>query len=193
MRLILIRHAATEGNRHRYIGREDLPLSAEGERQADLLAARLSSEHLDAIYASPLERAVRTAEPIARGRGLDVRTRDALMEIDYGTLQGTIKGAKPFSLRKSYLDEPMPGGESLTDVWQRLGPICDELLGELVKGRVVAVIGHYWSNRILLSRLQGLQFEQSLSNSGYKPGNASALALAFERTSNRIIGTARIA
>ena len=93
MRLILIRHAATEGNRHRYIGREDLPLSAEGERQADLLAARLSSEHLDAIYASPLERAVRTAEPIARGRGLDVRTRDALIEIDYGTLQGTIKGA----------------------------------------------------------------------------------------------------
>lgn len=187
MRLILIRHAATEGNRHRYVGREDLPLSCEGERQANALAARLTGEHIDAIYSSPLARAVRTAEAIASSRATNVRIRDALMEIDYGTLQGASKATRPFRLRKEYLTEPIPGGESLTDVWQRLGSLCDELLAERIADRKIAVVGHYWSNRILLARLQGMSLADAFSASSYKPTNASALALEFTRSAGNVV------
>jgi probable phosphoglycerate mutase len=187
MRLILVRHAATEGNRHRYIGRQDLPLSAEGERQAAGLAARLAGERIDVIISSPLVRARRTAEAIAARRSLCVQLRDGLMEIDYGTLQGTIKGERPFSLRKAYLVEPMPGGESLTDVWERLGPVCDELLGALDTHRVIAVVGHFWSNRILLSRLRGHQLQQALGECRYKPANASAMAIELAAAQGSVI------
>ena len=179
MRLILIRHATTEGNRHRYVGREDLPLSSEGERQAKVLAARLAGEHIHAIYTSPLERAVRTAEQIAAGRGLDLRKRDALMEVDFGTLQGTSKGAKKLNLKRMYLDAPIPGGESLTDVWRRLGPVCEELTSQMLSCCRICVVGHYWSNRILLARLQGTDFADALLPASYKPANASAHGSRF--------------
>lgn len=69
MELILIRHALPL-RREVIDGAADPDLSPEGLQQARLLADYLSSETLDAIYTSPMRRAVQTAEPLASATGL---------------------------------------------------------------------------------------------------------------------------
>ena len=65
MRLILIRHAETDGNKRSFVGRQDLPLNANGHAQALELARALAPLSIDIVLASPLRRAVQTAGPIA--------------------------------------------------------------------------------------------------------------------------------
>jgi 2,3-bisphosphoglycerate-dependent phosphoglycerate mutase len=83
MELLLIRHAEPE----RVFGVEggapaDPGLTPLGQRQAKALAAWLESEPIDAIWASPLRRALDTARPLADALGLAVQTEDALAEYD---------------------------------------------------------------------------------------------------------------
>ena len=63
-------------------GPADPELSADGRAQAELLASYLSSEHFDAIYASPLRRAYETAESVAKPHGVDVQVSDGVAEYD---------------------------------------------------------------------------------------------------------------
>ncbi|HEY7627998.1 MAG TPA: histidine phosphatase family protein [Ilumatobacteraceae bacterium] len=83
MELLLVRHALPL-RRECVDGPADPDLSPDGHAQAEHLATYLSSEHLDAIYASPLRRAYQTAEAIAAGRDLDVDVCDGIVEFDRG-------------------------------------------------------------------------------------------------------------
>ena len=64
--------------------RADPPLSELGRQQAAQVAARLAAERIDAIYTSPLRRAVETAEPLARTLGLEPAIQDEVAEFDRG-------------------------------------------------------------------------------------------------------------
>lgn len=87
--LLLVRHAHTDAVGRSLAGRAaGVALSPDGRVQAARLAARLASETLDAVYTSPLERAVRTAEAIAEPRGLQVAVEDGLTELDFGGWTG---------------------------------------------------------------------------------------------------------
>ena len=87
--ILLIRHATTSALGRVISGRTPaVHLDPPGRAQAEALAARLAPVHLDAIYASPLERTVETAEAIARGRDLRVETMDELLELDFGQWTG---------------------------------------------------------------------------------------------------------
>jgi probable phosphoglycerate mutase len=81
MELLLVRHALPV-RRELVDGAADPELSADGHAQAEHLATYLSSEHLDAIYASPLRRAYQTAAPIAALRSVDVEVCDGVAEYD---------------------------------------------------------------------------------------------------------------
>jgi 2,3-bisphosphoglycerate-dependent phosphoglycerate mutase len=81
MELLLVRHALPI-RRELVDGPADPELSADGRAQAELLASYLSSEHLDAIYASPLRRAYETAESVAKHHDLDVQASDGVAEFD---------------------------------------------------------------------------------------------------------------
>ena len=64
--IYLIRHGETAGNAEvRYIGWTDIPLDAKGVVQAQELCYKLQQCAIDEIYASPLQRAIATAAPIA--------------------------------------------------------------------------------------------------------------------------------
>ena len=81
MELLLIRHALPV-RRELASGAADPELSADGRAQAEHLATYLSSEHLDAIYASPLQRARQTATAVAAHHSLEVQIRDGVAEFD---------------------------------------------------------------------------------------------------------------
>jgi len=87
--LVLVRHGETEWmERGRLHGRLDSPLSPTGRRHAELAAARLRGEQFQALYSSPLGRAMETAAILGRAVGLTPQPVDGLAELDFGWLEG---------------------------------------------------------------------------------------------------------
>ena len=87
--LLLIRHGENDFMQRRLTGRTaGISLNAKGRQQAQTLADALTHAPIKAIYASPLERAVETAQPLALAHGLEIQIRPALIEVDYGRFQG---------------------------------------------------------------------------------------------------------
>ena len=70
MELILVRHGLPV-RKENTDGPADPELSIDGHAQAALFAAYMMSENVDAIYSSPLRRAVQTAEPLSAAIGID--------------------------------------------------------------------------------------------------------------------------
>lgn len=122
--IFLVRHGATEWNHSkRAQGQADVALTEAGHRQAVAAAEELSHVAVDAVYASDLQRAVATAEPIARTHGVEVRTDPAFREID----QGEWEGLHVDEIRRRWPDlwgparhwTTRPGGESPAQVRAR--------------------------------------------------------------------------
>ncbi|KQY83281.1 phosphoglycerate kinase [Paenibacillus sp. Root52] len=86
----LIRHGVTDWNyEFRAQGHTDIPLNAEGRRQAELLARRMENEEWDVIYSSDLSRALETAEMVGKLKNIEVRTDLRLREMNGGLIEGT--------------------------------------------------------------------------------------------------------
>ena len=88
--ILLIRHGEND-----YVKEQRLPgrkpgihLNKKGRSQAQAVAKKLSQAPIKAVYSSPLERAMETAEPIAKALDLKVITRQGLIETDVGKWQG---------------------------------------------------------------------------------------------------------
>ncbi|HZA75499.1 MAG TPA: histidine phosphatase family protein [Acidimicrobiales bacterium] len=81
MELLLIRHARPLRVQS-VDGPADPGLSPLGRRQAEALAAWLAAERIDAVYTSPLRRAVETAAPLGEALGVAVTSEAALAEYD---------------------------------------------------------------------------------------------------------------
>lgn len=140
--VLLVRHGHTDAVGHRLVGRlPGVHLSAPGREQARRLIARLARYELSAIYASPLERAVETAGPLAAARGLPIRTCAGLAEIDFGDWTGLtfevldrLPGWTRFNSARGTAD--VPGGEIPTAAQARavraLAAIADRHRGETV-------------------------------------------------------------
>ena len=85
----LARHGETIWHaEHRYAGNSDVALTRRGLGQAAGLGAWAVDAHLDAIVASPLSRARRSAAPAVESTGLSLRLDDRLVEIDFGDAEG---------------------------------------------------------------------------------------------------------
>ena len=83
MELIIIRHALPVRIANPDGSPADPPLSETGLRQAARLAAYLSDERIDALYSSPMRRALETAQPLAAARALEIAQEPGLVELDH--------------------------------------------------------------------------------------------------------------
>jgi probable phosphoglycerate mutase len=130
---LLIRHGHTDAVGQRLVGRlPGVGLSLRGKAEVAALAARLACTRLAAVYSSPLERAVRTAEPIAAVHRLDVTSLDSLTELDFGEWTGRTFDAldrlpawRRFNTHRA--TAPVPGGETALDVQRRVVRMLDQL------------------------------------------------------------------
>lgn len=83
MRLLLIRHALPQ-RVDAFSDAPDPELSDTGHRQVEAMAQALAGDRIDAVWSSPLRRAVQTAEPLADARGLSINLHPGLVEFDFG-------------------------------------------------------------------------------------------------------------
>jgi len=164
--IFLVRHGETAFNRDGLgLGREDVPLTELGLRQADALAARFERIGIQRVVSSPLQRAAFIAEGIAARHGLVVESREELTELDVGATEGL-----PFAEMRRQFPEflaewagpngwqaRMPDGESIEDVADRVEPLVTELLN--FEGRAV-VVSHNFVVRVMFCRLLGLSAAQ---------------------------------
>ena len=162
MEIILARHGETEWNVEEvYRGRIDINLDELGVKQAELLGEYLSNLELDAIYSSPLRRALDTANLIAQYQKAGVQVSNGLMDLDCGEWQGLPeREVKKLyqALHKEWHANPdrvkMPGGESLADVRDRAVGVIDDAISKY-RGSVV-LVSHRVVNKVLICSLLGL-------------------------------------
>ena len=160
---MLIRHGATIlSAEDRFAGSTDVVLSDTGRAQARSLGARLASEKVSAVYASPMKRTRDTAAFVAEPHGLEPVVREGLREIDHGHWEGLSRAeverrfaaeyeawdADPFSFAPA-------GGESGVAVLARALPVLREIV-ESCAGTIVAIVSHKATIRLLLSSLLGI-------------------------------------
>jgi broad specificity phosphatase PhoE len=169
--LVLARHGETAWNVERvFRGRANIDLDEVGIRQAELLGKYLSNWELEAIYSSPLGRALDTANIVARHHKVAAAVAEGLTDFDYGKWQSLseqeVRRLYPALLNKWHSNPHrvrMPGGESLQDVRRRAVEVLNGMISRhrgdilLVSHRVVIKIvvchllgldnSHFWNIR----------------------------------------------
>lgn len=161
--LILIRHGETEWNATgRFQGWADIPLSETGRRQAEALGRRFARGELkaDLVVASPLSRAVQTAEAVVQATGAPFYTDERFKEINYGEWDGLT-----FSqLREQYGKEfihfvvaphkyPFPGDGNLQNVIDRVKAGLEALLTPENTGKSIVLVSHAGIVRLVIFAL----------------------------------------
>jgi len=125
--ILLIRHAENEYvAKGRLAGRlPDVHLNENGKKQAEAIANALAQAPIKAVYASPLDRCMETAQPLAEKLKLTVNPRDGLLEIDFGNWQDkTLKQLRRRKLWKVVQGNParmqFPDGETFANAQLRV-------------------------------------------------------------------------
>jgi broad specificity phosphatase PhoE len=188
MELLLIRHALPV-RRELESGVADPELSTEGLAQAELLAAYLSTERLDAVYASPLRRAHQTAEPLAADHVLPIVASPGVAEWDQHSSEYV-----PVEELKAANDprwqELLDGvwnveGESQEEFVERTTDTVEQIIAEH-RGRRVAIVCHGGVIGSYLSRVVGLG---PSANGFFYPNYTSIHRVAAASTGERSVVT----
>ena len=166
LHLILVRHGETEWNAlRRYQGQSDVPLSTLGRQQAELVAEQLAGQKIDAIYASDLNRAWKTAQVIAEKCGLEVSSEPRLRELKFGILEGLtfeeaeIQYPEMISAWLEDFNNTPQDAETIDLFNARVVSLLDDLKRKHLE-QVVLLVGHGGSLSEILRVVLGLSPER---------------------------------
>lgn len=144
--LYFIRHGQSEANLQGIIqGHAEFPLSDLGKKQASLVGEWMANVHLDNIYSSDLQRAMLTAEEIAKHQPISAKPLEMVREVGLGPLEG--KTRKQMSVEyptlqpNALLTSGIEGTETVEAVTQRCSSLVDKLLRDY-NNKTVAIISH---------------------------------------------------
>jgi len=162
-RVYLIRHGATTlSAEDRFAGATDVDLSDEGRDQARALGARLATENIAALYASPMRRTVETATLVGAPQDLEPQLEDGLREIDHGHWEGLTRREVEARFADEYVNweqDPFTfapdGGEPGIGVTARALPVLRQVITRHA-GQRVAIVSHKATIRLLLCMVLGI-------------------------------------
>ena len=179
--IFLLRHAAHDRVDRVLCGRmPGVRLGAPGHAQASALAAKLDREAIVCVYSSPLERCMETAAAIATRLGVPLRSTSQAVEIDFGDWTGRdfaeLEGRADWQAWNGGRDTAQaPGGESMTDVRQRMLALL-EALRQRHDGERIALVSHGDVIKAALGHTLGLPL-QAYGRFDIDPASLSPLAL----------------
>jgi len=164
--LLLIRHAQNEWVKSGKLAgwTPGIHLNEEGKRQAEALGRRLASVKFAALYSSPLERAVETAEAVARHHeGLQVRIDEGVGEVRYGGWTGgriiQLARTRLWKVVQGYPSGArFPDGESFLEVQFRLISAIERIAAQHPGGRV-AVVAHGDVIKLAVAHFAGMHLD----------------------------------
>ena len=180
---LLIRHGENDYVKTgRLAGRiPGVHLNEAGRRQAQLLADKLSGAAIQAVYSSPLERALETAAPIANALNQAVVVRPDLVEMDFGDWQEKkLKGLSRLKAWKIVQSAPsrmrFPQGETFAEAQHRICQELDTLAREHTPKDIVVCVSHSDPIKLAVAYFLGLPLDlfQRLS---VAPGSITALMI----------------
>jgi probable phosphomutase (TIGR03848 family) len=164
--LLLIRHGENDySKKGRLAGRlPGVHLNERGQKQAEELAQALASVPLKAIYSSPLERAMETASPIAKARGLKVIQEPCLLEADVGEWQG--RSIRRLALTKYWRviqrapsRAGHPGGESFVQTQTRIVSALEAICARYKARDMIACVFHADPIKLAVAHYVGLPLD----------------------------------
>jgi len=173
LKLILVRHGETYWNHERRVqgGDSDIELNDNGLEQARRLAAFLANEPIIAIFSSPLQRAIATAEVIARHHQLPVEVDQGLRELKVGELEGMSVSNLSTTFSQFLLQwwqdggaMKLPNGESLVELQQRAWKAVERLLERHKTNperneRTTVVVSHYFVTLAIILKALNLPLD----------------------------------
>jgi broad specificity phosphatase PhoE len=169
LNLYITRHGETQWNSEsRLQGWKDSELTDNGKRNAVALGERLKQIHFNAIYSSPIERAVKTAKLIRSHRMIPIRLEEGLKEINFGDWEGKVKEEIEQQSKQEFFDfwnaphlynhEPHKG-ESLTDLKCRIEQVLKNIIADNKDGNVL-IVTHGVAIRAILSYFMNIPTEK---------------------------------
>lgn len=161
-RLYLVRHGATPLTAEdRFSGSENVHLSEEGQAQVTRLAQRLKEDEINAVFCSPLDRTLETANVIAKPHNITPITKDGLREISHGHWEGMSRTEVEEQFSEEYSaweSDPFTfapeGGESGISVLARALPVIRQIVLEH-KDENILIVSHKATLRLIISSLLG--------------------------------------
>jgi probable phosphoglycerate mutase len=184
--ILLIRHGENDWVGKRLAGHlPGVHLNPKGQEQAQELATKLQNLQFRAIYSSPLERAMETAQPLAAVTNLQIHSRQDLSEINFGDWQGkTIKQLQRLKLWKTVQKHPsqmqFPNGESFKSAQQRLVNCLEEISQNHEATDLIACFSHSDSIRLLVSYYLDMPLD-SFQRINISTASISALAITKDQ------------
>ena len=159
--IILVRHGHTPTTGKILPGRaKGLHLSELGKEQASKVATNLSMlENVSAVYASPMERTLETAKPIASAFGLKVQRNRGLIEADFGKWTGRkLSDLRKLSDWEIVQKNPslfrFPDGESIIEIQSRMVETITRI-SDKHRGEIVIAVSHADTIKAFLTAMLG--------------------------------------
>jgi broad specificity phosphatase PhoE len=171
LRVYLARHGQTDGNLKGIAqGWTDTPLNETGMQQAAALAERLRGVHLDAVYSSTLARSRATAEAVAAGRALQVRSLAGLREIGLGRFENVALNDPLLKQRPLGEQRGPDDGEAPSQVTARVREAIDTIRKAHPAGTIL-IVGHAGANGYVMRALLNVTPEEMAKNGRYVQDN----------------------
>ena len=142
MKIYVTRHGQTDYNKDEIIlGVTDLPLNETGMAQARELAENVEKlGNVDIIIASPMKRALTTAQAVADRCGLEIIVDERLREWDYGGFEGRSRFTEGFAENKVNFGVRMgKSGESLLQLSHRVYSVLEDIKAKYSDETVLVV------------------------------------------------------
>jgi probable phosphoglycerate mutase len=178
----LVRHATNPWVGHALAGdRPGLHLDDAGRRQAEELADRFEPVPIDAIYSSPLERAVETIQPLADRRALPIQRRPRLIEVGANAWVGRrFEDLESDDVWKRYnafrsSTRALGGGELMTEIATRIVDELEELRERHPGGRCV-LVSHGDVIKVAVAHYSGVPIDL-MQRIEISPASASVIRL----------------